>query len=369
MLKLLCKRLVRTNSWVKENSFLFTKHKKMYIEFQQMQLFNSSFKPPQPLKNLIDYYLDNEIFPKGKHWEDVVLYRKIEYFAIKVMQGHTKELDKIENAFKKSLLIKLLTKNIFLDVLGHRDILYAITHEIFYVSVFGQYKDILHKYVLEHREKLIELIEMGLLITMQNKDIDVLLELICCVHILNIDNDLDSYVLSLSYHVIINSQATDGAIIPTMKINYYEKNIHDDKLFKKVYHSTFVANILFYLLQDSNYNRRDYECSNYPNYDTMFLILRHFNNQAPQEMFQGVNAKNKKSLSQLDYFRTYPKLLESIILNLFHKEEWSSSGYCISLYKRIGDKRIFDMFKQEYMDNIPDSLTILDGYSVKELLQ
>lgn len=58
------------------------------------------------------------------------------------------------------------------------------------------------------QNKLSSILELSLLISIKRKDIDVIMELMCCLSILNIP--ISDYILEISVSILANSQVDNG---------------------------------------------------------------------------------------------------------------------------------------------------------------
>lgn len=142
--------------------------------------------------------------------------------------------------------MSLLTQDIPIISLADRGVLYSLTHEVFYGTVFGRNKE---RYISIFNDKhtLKSFFEISILICIRNADIDVMLELLCSLFLLSLEDYISKGVWLNALHLVKISQRPDGSIPP------YSNDLVKDTS-KDVYHSTLVAGILLRILNSHDYS-------------------------------------------------------------------------------------------------------------------
>ena len=164
-------------------------------------------------------------------------YRLIERMAIEYRLEDAESIDNLSVLYKKTLLHGLILGEFPLPLLADRNALYAVTHTIFYVSLFGS-RHCLAETADASSTRLTDILETGMLISCRHNDIDVLLELLCSAFILNVEGNIDSFIVELVLTKLGSSQAIDGRIGPD---GWAPK---ESVFFKDTYHTTLVGCIL-----------------------------------------------------------------------------------------------------------------------------
>lgn len=227
----------KANSWVSKYSLLFYKNKKSYIEYLEANLFLNSSQSNQIARNIIKIYNPIEQQPD-------IYYRQLEKNALELLAEYDNACSKLAISDEKYFLKLILMGEVPLDILSNREVLYSLTHEIFYSSLFGREKITIYLQDVNIMY-LVAIFEQSLLISMRHQDIDVLMELLCSIFILELYDEInqDVFLISLNFmKLYVNEEGYVGFV----------DSSSDKELFDQVYHTTLVSQILFYILENKN---------------------------------------------------------------------------------------------------------------------
>ncbi|MFA9492663.1 hypothetical protein [Streptococcus sp. E17BB] len=222
-------------TWIEDSLDKFSKSKKSRAEFCQMCLFQKKISIDDHLQKLLTFY-----DPLDSQGREPLYYRRLEYYALLKLQGDDTVDSTIQFLFKNGLFYKLSFESVPFDILASREHLYAITHDIFYTSIFGKETAIFD--ILKPKEpQLLAVLEYAILLSIRHDDTDVFMELIACIFILDVADKLSVSCQELCYFYMKNTQLKNGSFKT-------QSNSTAKESFEEVYHTTLVAGIIFFVL-------------------------------------------------------------------------------------------------------------------------
>lgn len=222
----------RAEFWISNNVNFISKSEKSNLEYLETELFSlecDDINESRYLK-LVQY---------AQSLKDTTIdYRFVERIALDSILNEKFKLhhDKIRTVYNQTIMHNVLTGELPLAILADRDILYAITHTVFYATIFNHTAEYISAADLQS-EKIRTMFENGLLLACRHDDIDVLVELVASVYILNLDNRLNEAILKVAYQKIEASQFANGSISPTGELTKPLSR-------QVVYHTTLAVKIL-----------------------------------------------------------------------------------------------------------------------------
>lgn len=226
----------RSSKWVDDNLDKIFFQEKSTIEYYQMRLFDKKNLNLSDLQKLLEIYNPLDVEKSEK-----IYFRQIEQLSLGELAGKN-QINEIRKLFEQGFFYKLVNGKISLDILSNRDYLYIITHDIFYSSIFGRDNRVMQS-VYNNKNILSLIFVNSLLIAMRHYDTDVLMELLCCIYILDIIENIPEYVLQIIVTFLKRYQLPDGSIPSDVGIEH--------PTFTDVYHTCLVASILYYCMEDS----------------------------------------------------------------------------------------------------------------------
>lgn len=322
--------LNRAEDWIRNHLPYFLKSKKLFLEYQQMKLYDDHIDMAAT-EALLNFYTDEYGSLDRLLASDEVYYRKIEYLSLLYLAGAIsyQELNKkISKLFQGGFLSQLLLREISLDILTSREHLYAITHDIFYTSVFSRCTEI---FDTVDRDKLAQIMEYSLLISIRRRDIDVLMELLCCVCILRLE--ILDYVWELSLQMIGNSQTDEGYFVYDD-----DREMTDiEKYFPKVYHPTLVAGILNKILNNNQIQlENEVEKKKSTVKSEMALkLLRNMNLDSIDLLYMQVKSGKPKYQLVLNRLSEYKEVFMVLILLELSRERFETVEKLLSICEQF----------------------------------
>ncbi|HFU4026287.1 TPA: hypothetical protein ACGO0F_002033 [Streptococcus suis] len=234
--------LNRANDWIDRHLPYFYTTEKAFLELNQLYLFDKVLNR-EALKININFYKKEYGSIEEILSSDTVYYRKIEYLSLLFLEQKEDALyTHIQNIFKDGFLVKLCQGMIPLDIITNRDYLYAVTHDVFYTSLFGRTVANFETYI--DFTNLSMIIEQGMLLSISRDDIDVLMELLCVAYLLKLA--IPSYLMKVVEVYLEQKQAEDGFFYT------YNSNEQISNVFLEVYHTCLVAGILLRILKNDS---------------------------------------------------------------------------------------------------------------------
>lgn len=221
--------------WIEAHQKRFLASKKSKAEFYQMYLFQNNKSSNNISKKLLTFYS-----PIDEKSVEQFYYRKLEYYALLKLQDVPNLDDAIETLFKSGFLYQLLLKTVPLDILASKDHLYAITHDIFYSSIFGKETTIFETSDFK-KTHLLTILEQAILLTIRKDDVDIFMELVACLLILNLSDNLSLPFQELCSFYMKKAQRQDGSFGT-------HTHVSQENSFENCYHTTLVAGIIFFIL-------------------------------------------------------------------------------------------------------------------------
>lgn len=232
----------KANDWIDRHLPYFYINEKAFLELNQLYLFDKVLNR-ESLKININFYKKEYGSVEKVLSSDMIYYRKIEYLALLFLEHEKNFLyTHIQNLFKNGFLVRLCRKEIPLDIITNRYYLYAVTHDVFYTSLFGRNLTNFESYI--DFTNLATVIEQGILLSINRDDIDVLMELLCVLYLLDLDRP--NYLTEVVEIYLEQRQSEDGFFYtcnPSNKLS---------SVFSEVYHTCLVAGILLRILENDS---------------------------------------------------------------------------------------------------------------------
>lgn len=323
--------LNKVEDWINNRLPYFYKDKKSLLEYHQMTLYGDRVDM-KSVDILLKFYTSQYQSLNHLMNSDELYYRKIEYLALMSLKDYRNSREyrlKILNLFNNGFLHQLLLGDIPLDILLSREHLYAITHDIFYTSVSSKDKSIFEDI---DQNKLSSILELSLLISIKRKDIDVIMELMCCISILNIE--ISDYILEISVSILANSQVDNGFFI------YDEDRPLLDKIedsFPKVYHTTLVANMLNKLIKNNtNYSEVFLSKTTEVKPDRALELLQNITVESIDLLYEQMKNDSEKYSYRIEKLKTYKEIIAVYILIHLFYENIKTVEKLLVIYERIG---------------------------------
>lgn len=188
---------ISIDNWIKKNQHLFFLNEKSMLEYEIMKIF-SAVNDSQRNEALEIIY--NSYFKSFKNKSKTSLYNFInnktqtdyEQLELLVVYGLFNDLkpesNKIVSLLRRGIINYLINTPTELPVLGNRYFDYAVTHTIFWGSLYNQNNYYLYKAFSLKQIKC--LLKKCLSVSLINNDIDVLIEVLACINICCKKSDL-----------------------------------------------------------------------------------------------------------------------------------------------------------------------------------
>lgn len=232
----------KANDWVDNHLPYFLTNEKSFLELNQLYLFDKDLNK-EALQNNINFYSKENFSVESVLDSNMIYYRKIEYLALLFLEQESDLLlTHIQNVFKNGFLVRLNQGDIPLDIITNRDYLYAVTHDVFYTSLFGRSLTNFETYL--DYSKLSTIIELGVITSINRDDIDVLMELLCVVYLLKLD--FSNYLLEVIELYLEQKQSEAGFFYTNESVDQASYT------FSEVYHTCLVAGILLRILNNGS---------------------------------------------------------------------------------------------------------------------
>ena len=320
----------RSQKWIIDNRtfFLDSRDKKKKLEYLYY-LFTSRTEPKLDIieQLLSGYEIDLNHLKKYNAVENFIVdiikenrFMDHEKLDIVTLLGvyFNKDVSKYcENIIKESLLQDLVDFKVPFDIIANRNMRYIITHLLMFANK-GPWLDFFSVY----RFELSLLLELSILVSMIQEDLDVLFELILCLVLYK-----DSVYITDSCQKILLEFLTQidylSSGVPPYLVS--EEDYQDIKNQKEhVYHTTLVCGMIYQNLATETVVEDFSECNQI---FRVFLDILRYNSK---ELFVGLSTDKNK----MERIFEYRNLIVALLIDRSYYEDFEYALYLNEILKK-----------------------------------
>lgn len=339
----------KSQQWIRDNRayFLDSNDKKKKLEYLHYLFTNNSELKVDVIEQLlIGYEIDlkdlkksnaAESFIEGVTKENRLMdHEKLDVVTLMGLYFNEDISKHNENIIKESLLQDLVDFKIPFDIIANRNMRYIITHFLMF-AIKGPRLE----FVSVYSSELSLLIELSILVSIIQEDLDVLFELILCLILYKDNFYITENCQKLLLELLIQIDYLNEGVPPYWVSEDRYQVIKNQK--EHIYHTTLVCGMIYQNLATETDNIKqkvDKDCIESNQIFRIFLDILRYNSK---ELFVGLSADENK----MERIFEYRHLIVALIIDRSYYEDFDYALHLSGILKKRYKQLNVDYYSTE----------------------